>query len=184
MNIYAWILENLPIYFLIVLGVPLLASLFGLNSVPFAQYLLIAIVAVPPIAKWWQESVDRLKENKPLAFSERIGDGYEVRNVGGGLATNVWYFASQNALGVPLGSLAKGESRSFSTPPSERHLLVAESRPGSGRKWTPTMNVLTNDVVCHGFVELDDASREGTLTEFLGDEATKLGQLWHWQLRH
>ena len=51
-NPYEWILENLPLYFLIVFGLPLLARLVGWDIVPYGQYTLIAFAAIPPIAQW------------------------------------------------------------------------------------------------------------------------------------
>jgi hypothetical protein len=187
-DLYTWILQHLIPFLLIVLGVPLLAWLVGgWNLVPVVQLVLVAIAAVPPIAKWWRESVDRLIENKPVVFSERCPDGtYELRNVGGGLAVNVWYFSKATDPGVPLGSLSAGDARPHPvTPLPPRHLLIAEARPGP-RKWTLVMNVLVDGVVCHGFTPkpLEKLDHKGTLTEFLYEERDALNALLSWQPRN
>jgi hypothetical protein len=164
-------------------------SLTVLNAlVPLWGLVAVLFGLVPTIAQWhqsaaqWRASlVEKLKDGKPLVLTERLPNGeLEVRNVGGGVAVNVWLLTQRNGQASCLGCLVPGESRALPAPVPTRHLIVAEARPFSGRRFTPTMNVLTESGVCHGFTVLADPSRECSIQQFLGMEQQALGQLWGW----
>lgn len=162
----------------------------GRDLLLLANFLVIVIGAIPPIAKWWNESIERLKESKPLVFTDLlVGDngesgGYCIRNVGRAPAINVFYLRDGEPW-IALGSLQPGESRPLPTalaqhlaePSDQRHLLLAQSRPLTGREWTTSVNVRTagpGSPMFHAFATPKKVDRGGTINEFLQAEGEGL----------
>lgn len=201
MKLFTWILRN-PVAYLTTTLVGLLVvwgavsffvtpaeSLAALNAlVPLWGLIAVLFGIVPTIAQWhqgaaqWRVSLgEKLKDAKPLVLTERLQNGeLEIRNVGGGVAVNVWLLTQRDGQASCLGCLVPGQSRALPAAVPTRHLIIAESRPFSGRRFTPTMNVLTASGVCHGFTVLADPGRECSVQQFLGLEHRALGQLWVW----
>jgi hypothetical protein len=150
--------------------------------VPLWALAAVLLGGIPTVAKWFEESTERLKANKPLVLTERTENGgYELRNAGGALAVNVWYVPDNaRSKPVPMGSMTPNERRRIYSP-TERHLILAESRPRSGRRWTPSMNVISGPAVCHGFAMLQDPTRECSITQLLQKEKKVLDLLWQWK---
>ena len=139
--------------------------------------------AIATVAQFLSESTQRLKENKPVVFTDALVDepgSYQIHNVGSAPAVNVWYL-EEGERPIPLGSLAAGESGRLSEDlvqrlkraGDHRHLLFGEARPHTGRPWTVSINVRTDTpggVMLHGFAVPDQIDRNGTIDEFLEAE--------------
>jgi hypothetical protein len=121
------------------------------------------------VAQFVSESVGRLKENKPVVFTDAAISGQVIRNVGGSFAVNVWCLTDGGPT-VPLGSLAAGEARPLEQPINQPHLLLAEARPLSGRPWTISTNIPLAGTVVHGFADPTRLDREVPIGDFLKDE--------------
>ena len=162
----------------------------GRDLLLLANFLVIVIGAIPPIAKWWSESVERLKESKPLVFTDLTirddgaSDGYCIRNVGRAPAINVFYLRD-GELPIALGSLQPNESRPLPTALTQhlaeagdqRHLLLAQSRPLTGREWTTSVNVRTGgpgSPIYHAFATPRNVERAGTINDYLQAEGERL----------
>jgi hypothetical protein len=145
--------------------------------------LVLAVVGgLVPIARWYQDSSQRIVDTKPIVFTEMTDDGkYEIRNVGSAFAANVWYLTDEQDRRA-LGALAAGGSRVLPFEPAARHVLIAEARP-SQRKWTPTINVIQDGVVLHGFLQKlprKALEHQGTLTTFLATVPDLFQRLSDW----
>ena len=74
--------------------------------------LLVALVfGVVPIAKWYDELAKRITEEKPIVLTDRVQDGFEIRNVGDAPAMNVWLLGPTEPQLLALGSLDKHAAR-------------------------------------------------------------------------
>ena len=82
-----------------------------------------------------------------------------------------------------MGSLAPAESRPLADA-GPRQLFIAEARPHTGRKFTPTLNVRTADGnVCHGFLEPENdgsLKEQGTLRDYLRLEPNLVRRFREW----
>ena len=116
------------------------------------------------LLRWDKDYIER---HKPIVFVDRVspsdgGHDYVMRNVGGGVALNVYFVpedATPNQSGVwpvrALGSLAADSekrlpdelSRAFrdSTEHAVPHLLIAEGLYSRTTQWTPTLNYRSPD---------------------------------------
>jgi len=149
----------------------LAATLFLLWRYTIATYELArsARAQVEILSHQFRNSaIQELKQAKPIVFTDRTNGGYHVRNVGQSFAVNVWYLVEGQAP-VSLGSLGENQSLPLPFEPADRHLLIAEARPGSRRKWTPTLNARSGEAFWHGFIRLEAAALESeeSLSEFL-----------------
>ncbi|MCC7180449.1 MAG: hypothetical protein IT177_18865 [Acidobacteria bacterium] len=146
-----------------------LQAFFLLETLALVWFYTEATLALATAAdaefrnKWTREIV----QGKPVVFTDRRADGYVISNAGAGLAANVWCLV-EGYPPVPFGSLKSGDSVPLDRAPAPRHLLIAEARPGTRRRWTVTMNIVGPNVVVHGFAHLGDALEfEGPLSEFV-----------------
>jgi hypothetical protein len=132
--------------------------------------------------------IDRLKENKPIVLTESDHDGahprYRLCNIGNAPAVNVWY-QEEGGEPIALGAVPRGESRpvppvmaeTLSRAGERRHLLIAESRPLTGRPWTVTLNIIPaadDEAPFHAFTDLFQVDRAGPIREFLRHEGDVL----------
>jgi hypothetical protein len=131
-----------------------------------------------------REQIQRLKDVKPIVFLEFMGQkGYQIVNAGEALAVNVW-LVEEGKEPRSLGALQPRESRAFYGT-SDRYLFVVEARPQSGRKFTPSMNIRTEDGnVCHGLLDphnFESLNFDGELDGYLKLESTLLARFTAWQ---
>ena len=151
----------------------------------FATLLLSVVFGVIPIAKWYEDRVQKIIDDKPIVLTDRLAEGgYEIRNVGNAPAMDVWLVvATGDGAPVALGSVDTHQSRDVAsslTPLLDQpHILIAANRPFSRRPYTVTFNAPASDqTVRHGFdlgAHLSQRlSRDGTITEYLRSERTNL----------
>jgi hypothetical protein len=139
---------------------------------------------VIPVAKWYEDRVQKIIDDKPIVLTDRLADGgYEMRNVGNAPAMNIWLvLATRDGAPVALGSLDRHESRdavsSLTALLDQPHILIAAARPLSRRPYTVTFNAPAHQTVRHGFDQGAHLSRRlsrgGTIGEYLDGERTDL----------
>jgi hypothetical protein len=143
------------------------------DSLALAQALLILAnllalwpYAMATVAQFVTESIERLKQNKPVVFTDVEAGGPVIRNVGGSFVVNVWYL-EESGEPVPLGSLGVGEARPPQQIVDRPHLLLAEAQPLTGRPWTISINAPVGSAVVHSFAVSKKIDREVPISEFL-----------------
>ncbi len=133
--------------------------------------------------------IQHLQANKPIVFTERIVDTadrrafhYYARNVGGGIAVNVWYVGHDLAgrrIALSLGALGPGEKRLLpdtiepllcDRPGDFRHAVFAEGIVSRTSRWSVTLNVRGHDPgteMTSGLAESLDTREPETFREYL-----------------
>jgi hypothetical protein len=151
--------------------------------------VVVLVGGVIPIARWYADQINKIKDDKPIVIADLIGGTYQIRNIGNSPAVNVWLMLAEHEGPVALGSLDAHQERPM--PESANalikkaknagHILIAASRPATARPYTVTLNAhyAQDAAVRHGFLErLTDKQlrRSGTIGEYLQHERTQLLQ--------
>lgn len=151
----------------------------------FGALVLIAVGGVIPIAKWYEDRIKRITEEKPIVLTDCLADGsHQIRNVGNAPAVNVWLVIGAHEAAIGLGSLDTHEARTLHASVVEtinagataRHILLAAARPGP-RPYTVTFNTrATEEAFCHGFDDKpgERLTRNGTVDAYLRHERVPL----------
>lgn len=154
--------------------------------------LLVLLGGLVPIARWYEDRVHRIIDQKPIVVTNRLFDGsHEIRNIGSAPAINVWLVIMSRPAPIGLGALDAHETRVLpdsvvdivNQDPSGKHILLAANRyriasPHERRPYTVTFNVrATETTFCHGFDDnppMTRLTRSGTVHEYLSFEHADL----------
>jgi hypothetical protein len=155
----------------------------------FGALLVVLVGGVIPIAKWYEDRITRIKEDKPIVVTDWVAeDRYQIRNIGNAPAVNVWLVVEDQPSSLHLGSLDAHEertlvpsaTRTIERTATARHILLAAARPLSPRPYTVTFNTRATDDegFRHGFQEANEVQlrRKGTVEEYLRHERVRLLQ--------
>jgi len=170
---YRWWFVLVVMGYAVVLCVLRYAGIFGqqwLNATT-AYFVLANLIVL-----WWYADAtwrqlqlnqkDYIERNKPVVFTDRLDHPdlagnyhYVIRNVGGGFAVNVYYYAVEVISPISIGALAAGAERPLPSALDQklrdggsglRHLIVAEAPYSRTTQWTPTLNLRTQTGGDHG----------------------------------
>jgi hypothetical protein len=92
-----------------------------------------------PIAKWYDDRIIKVKDDKPIVLTELRDDGrYELRNIGSAPAVNVWLILADHDEPIALGALDAHKERivpesielTIRAAANAAHVLLAAAPPG------------------------------------------------------
>lgn len=158
----------------------------------FGALVVVLVGGVIPIAKWYEDRVNRIKEDKPIVVTDLVDGGYQIRNVGNSPAVNVWLLVAEQEAPVALGSLDTHQERRIPESAATLlkqarnggHVLLAAARPATLRPYTVTLNAQASQdsAVRHGFCDRpteEQLRRGGSIEEYLQQERPRLARQLH-----